>query len=227
MPLTKLRIPLLTAALAAAGAFAVSAGAHDGGRARGGRCRTPHVTGLSLLAARRALARAGCKVVVHDSQPAGGHITPLTPDPRQLIATQSPAAGRAARTVTISLRPLCAQSAEPGPPPGEPLVKPGPTELISGLYLDGGPLVLSPRCRQGVPSAGTITVADAAGGHVIATQAVAGGSLATIALAPGSYLVTGTFADASVNGRPIQTDPVSVAIPAGGSVRLDVVTAIP
>jgi hypothetical protein len=40
----------------------------------------------------------------------------------------------------VSLVPLCVQSALPGAPQGEPFVTAGPTELVSGLYLGGGPL---------------------------------------------------------------------------------------
>jgi PASTA domain len=215
------------AALAAAGAAAASASAHPDGRGRDAHCRAPRVTGMSLAAARKALVRAGCKVVVRDRQPAGVHISPLVPDPLQLIASQSPAAGRSTRTVTVWLKPLCAQSADPGPSLQEPLVTAGPTELISGLYLDGGPLRRSPNCRKGVPSPGTIAVAEAGSGRVVATQTVTSGHLATIALAPGAYLLTGTFADATVNDNPLQPPAQSVTISAGRSVREDVIANIP
>jgi hypothetical protein len=223
---TRLRISLPLAAFVATGVFAVSAGAHGGGQARGAHCRAPRVTGLTLATARRALARAGCRVVVRDHQPTTGTINPLTPEPQQLVAAETPAAGRlAARAVTISLKPLCMQSADPGPSLREPLVTAGPTELLSGIYLDGGPLVSSPRCRKGVPSAGTITVAESGSGRVVASQTVASGQLASIALAPGTYLLTGTFGDAAANNRPI-APPQSVTIPAGHSVREDVIANI-
>ncbi|HEY3828569.1 MAG TPA: hypothetical protein VGL57_05180 [Solirubrobacteraceae bacterium] len=103
----------------------------------------------------------------------------------------------------------------------------GPTELISGLFLDGGPLRMSPRCRQGEPAAGTIEVTDAVTGAVVASRAVAAGKLAEIALAPGAYAVRGTFVSATVNGRPITTPPVTVTISAGKTVRQDVSASIP
>src|SRR5580693_8545260 len=134
MLLTQRCISIL-ATLAAVGMLAASASAHIGGRGSDIHCRAPHVTGMSLAAARRALARAGCKVVVHDRQPTGGHMSPLIPNPLQLVASQSPGAGRAAGVVAIWLKPLCPQSTEPGPGLQEPLVTAGPTELISGLYL--------------------------------------------------------------------------------------------
>jgi hypothetical protein len=131
------------------------------------------------------------------------------------------------RTVTVWLKPLCFQSADPGPPAGEPLVKRGPTELVSGLFLAGGPLSRSPRCRSGTPSPGTITVTSSTTGAVVASDNVARGQLATIPLAPGTYTIQGTFGNAFTNGQAMKTQPQQVTITAGYTVRQDVVVAIP
>jgi hypothetical protein len=144
----------------------------------------------------------------------------------QTVVRQASRAGRTGRVVTVWLKPLCAQSAEPGPPADEPFLKSGPTELISGLYLDGGPLRFVPRCGPGTPTAGTITVRSPTTGEVIASENVANGQLATIPLAPGTYTIAGTFAHAFVNGQPIETLPRQVIIPAGDTVRQDVVASI-
>ncbi len=141
-------------------------------------------------------------------------------------ATVSTLAPSATSARTASARTVCHQSAEPGPPPGEPFVSKGPTELISGLFLDGGPPRRSAHCRRGIPAAGTIVVRAAGTEQTLATRTVANGHLAVIALAPGSYSITGTFADALSDGRPIQTLPIHVTIPAHRTVRQDVTAAI-
>ena len=198
--------------------------------ARWARHACPHVprlVGLSLSAARHRAARAGCKLQVREA--GNGQIIErqsYTRNAAQTVVRQAPRAGRIGRTVTVWLKPLCAQSAEPGPPAGEPFVKSGPPELISGLYLDGGPLRFVPRCGPGTPAAGTITVASPTTGTVVASDNVVNGQLATIPLTPGTYTITGTFANAFVNNQPIETLPLQVTIPAGDTVRQDVVANI-
>jgi len=117
--------------------------------------------------------------------------------------------------------------AAPGPPAGEPFVSTGPTELRNGLFLAGGPLTIFPgRCRAGVPGAGTIAVIAGATGATVATGTVAAGRLATVRLGPGTYRVNGTFADVRVNGLPMKSS-VSVTIPAGHTVRQDLLASVP
>jgi hypothetical protein len=100
----------------------------------------------------------------------------------------------------------------------------GPTELISGFYLDGGPLARfsSPGCRrpEPPPGAGTVEVIDSATGAVVAAQTSTPGRFVEIQLPAGSYTIVGTFADAIVNGQH-PTQSRSVEIPAGHSVRED------
>ena len=102
----------------------------------------------------------------------------------------------------------------------------GKTELVSGLFLDGGPLRRRPRCRPGKPAAGTITVVNPRTGKVVASDSVGDGQLARIPLTRGTYTVTGTFATAFRNNQPIQTQPRTITIPAGRTVRQDVAAAI-
>jgi len=209
------------AALIAAGLLAVAAPAAGAAHhTRKAGCHVPRLTGRSLAAARKLAATAGCRLTVTS---AGGQ----GPNAIKLVSAQRPAAGTVATAVAVSLQPLCFQSAAPGPPDGEPLRSPGPTELVSGLYLDGGPLTFSPRCRSGIPSAGTITVVDPSTNATVATATVAQGHLGTIPLAPGTYAIEGTFGNATSNNQPITTPPQTVTVIAGQAVRQDVVANIP
>jgi hypothetical protein len=197
-------------------------------RSRVAACRhVPKLIGLSLSVARTRSAQAGCKLRVREA--GTGQVVeepPYGPSAAQIITRQTPHAGSVGRIVTVWLKPLCDQSAEPGPPAHEPSVKRGPTELVSGLFLDGGPLRHAARCRSGTPSPGTITVTSQTG-MVIASDKVATGQLARIRLAPGTYTVHGTFADATSNGQSIEAEPQTVTIAAGETVREDVVANIP
>ncbi len=214
-----------------AGATIHSAAAPRSRRARHACAHVPKLVGLSLSAARHRAARAGCKLLAREA--GSGQIVEQQPHSRNLaqpVVRQTPRAGRAAsvkQTVTVWLKPLCSQSADPGPPAGEPLVKRGPTELVSGLFLDGGPLRLSPHCRSGTPSPGTITVTSSSTGAIVASDSVASGQLATIPLAPGTYTIQGTFGNAFSNGQAMRTPQQQVTIAAGYTVRQDVVVNIP
>ena len=182
----------------------------------------PALLGLTLAAARVKARQAGCRLLVIN---AGGE-----DDALRLVADATFGRDRFGRFVKLRLDPLCFTMGAPGPPPGEAFVHPGATELVSGLFLAGGPLVLysAPRCsRVGTPAAGTITVTSPATGATVATQAVAQGALAMIPLPPGTYAVTGTFKNATVNGTPITTPAETVDIASGYTVRQDVVANIP
>jgi hypothetical protein len=149
----------------------------------------------------------------------------------QTVATQRPIAGRTAGVVTVWINPLCFRSALPGPPSGEPIVRTGPTRLVSGLFLVGGPGVSfsSPKCvfRPESPWAGTITVSDPSTGAIIATRNVAKGQLAAFDLTPGEYTINGTFANAHANGAPIDAFPHTVNVPLDKTVRQDVSFDVP
>ena len=176
-----------------------------------------------LTRVRRRVHRAGCRLRIKGARVKEAAV--------QTVTRQRPAPGRTANSVTVWANPLCDRSGLPGPPPGEPIVTAGPTRLVSGLFVEGGPLVLfsAARCRSRPARswAGTITVADPATGAIVATESVAAGRLATIDLAPGLYSVSGTFASASANGRGLQTRPVAVQIRAGKTVRQDVSLDVP
>jgi len=186
-------------------------------------CRVPRLTGLVLVVARPRAAKAGCTLRLLGA--------PVERPTVQTIRRQSPRPGRHVRVITVWVNPLCSGSAARGPGLSEPLVTRGPTELVSGFFLDGGPLRhwSEPRCgaRRGTPGAGTITVSNAAGTVVVATQSVTDGKFGRIPLAPGTYTLTGTFANAFSNGQRIKTRPQTVTIGRGQTVRQDVVESIP
>ena len=185
-----------------------------------GSCRAPLLVGLTLAKARVRAGRAGCRIRVVNGQI-------RAEEPLQRVARQKPAAGSKQRSINVWLVPLCAQSAAPGPPAGEPFVTAGPTELRSGVFLDGGPLVLRPTCRAGTPLAGTITIVNPATGATVASATVAAGKLATFPLAPGTYTIDGTLANASSGAAPMRTRPQTVTITAGMTVRQDTADDVP
>jgi hypothetical protein len=191
--------------------------------ARSSKCRVPRLTGLVVVAARERIAKAGCHIRVLGA--------PLERPDTQTIRRQSARPGQLRHTVTVWVNRLCPGSADAGPPRGEPFLKPGPTELISGLYLDGGPLRLrsAPSCSSisGTSGAGTITVTDPATAAIVATKTVASGQLGVVLLPPGTYTVVGTFANAFANDRHMQSFPKTVTIPAGTTVRQDLEVSIP
>ena len=180
-------------------------------------CRVPSLQGLTVSVARSRAAKAGCHLRLRGAR--------ITESSIQTVERQRPAHGGLAPLVTVTVNPLCERSGLPGPPSGEPFVKSGPTELVSGLYLQGGPVVLfsAPGCahRGGIPRAGTITVSQRNGGPVVASASVTHGQLAKIPLAPGSYTITGRFADGT------KTFPQDVVVPAGKTVRQDVLVGLP
>ncbi|HEY5193243.1 MAG TPA: hypothetical protein VIJ39_05160 [Solirubrobacteraceae bacterium] len=186
-------------------------------------CRVPRLTGPVLSVARERSAKAGCRIRL-----AGAHVQ--APGV-QTIRRQTPRAGRRGRAVTVWVNPVCDGSAAAGPGISEPLLTTGPTELISGLYIVGGPLRLwsEPHCvpRSGEPGAGTVTVRDPANGSIVASQTVTRGHLATIPLTPGTYTIQGTFANATLNSQPGESFPTTVEIQAGKTVRQDVFLNVP
>ncbi|MGO9488238.1 MAG: hypothetical protein ACLQBB_04320 [Solirubrobacteraceae bacterium] len=188
-------------------------------------CQTPEVVGVNLTMARQVLSASGCQVLVRQLSGHGRYVTPSSPQGQQLVGRQSPGAGRRSAAVTIWLKPLCSQSAAPGPAEPGPAVTKGGTELISGLFLSGGPLVRSVQCRSGVPSAGTITIASP-DGRVIVSRSVGDGRLAIFPLPPGRYEVEGSFAEARSNGAPLRATPVPVTITAQRTTRLNLVGQI-
>jgi hypothetical protein len=186
------------------------------------RCLAPRLVGLTLRRARDRAATAGCRLRLEGA--------PVRLAAVQTVVRQSPQTPRTTAPVTVWLNPLCSRSALAGPPENEPLVTPGPTRLLSGLFVEGGPALIfsTPHCRYrpGRPWAGTLTVTNPATGAIVAARTVASGELATFALAPGAYALTGTFATATVNGAHMRATQ-TVTVPVDKTVRQDIVAPIP
>ncbi len=114
-----------------------------------------------------------------------------------------------------------------------PHVTPGPTELVNGFFLDGGPAP-----PQGcewpapTPSPGMVEVMNASG-EVVATQTSEVGHLVEIPLPPGTYTITSTFVSATFcRGAGTAncvhpTETYAVTLTAGYTVRQDFVVQIP
>jgi hypothetical protein len=220
-PTAALLVALLLVAVdsAAADPRKSSTAAH----AHSSTCRVPRLTGLVVVAARERVAKAGCHIRVLGA--------PLERPETQTIRRQNARPGQLRRNVTVWVNPMCWGSSALGPRKREPIVTPGPSELVSGLYLVGGPPRhwSAPTCDSlvGTPGAGTITVTDPASGVVVASVTVGEGQLARLALPPGTYTVVGTFAHAFTGTQHTQSRPRSVAIPARTTVRQDVSVDIP
>jgi hypothetical protein len=184
-------------------------------------CHAPQLRGLTLKVALQKTAKAGCKLHLKGAAPKQPEV--------QTIDRQSPAVGRHSSTVTVWLNPFCYGSATYGPGITEPTVTPGPTELVSGFYLDGGPLARfsTPNCKrpEPPPGAGVVEVINATG-TLVATQTSTAGHFAKIALAAGSYTIRGTFLNATINGTH-PTETKSLTIPTGQTVRQDFFLSVP
>jgi hypothetical protein len=184
-------------------------------------CSVPNLADLTVAEAEASAAHAGCKLTVEGA--------PLERADIQTVARQSPEAGQSGESVAVWVNPFCAASAEAQPGGIGPTATPGPTELVSGFYLDGGPLDVfsNPGCsRPEQPSgAGAVEVLNEAG-EVVATGTSEYGHLVEVPLPAGTYKFRATFLDASINGEhPIESS--SVEIPPGDTVRLNFVLSIP
>lgn len=189
--------------------------------AAGSECHVPKLTGLTLSAARERAAHARCKLLVKGAALEEAGI--------QTVERQSPARGGRSSKVTAWLNPLCRREADYGPGLQEPLVTSGPTELVSGFFLVGGPdsrRFSTSGCKLPAPppGAGTVEVTNASG-KVVAAQTSTNGHFIKISLPAGSYTITGTFLDATIGGvNPKKSE--SIVIPPGHSVRQDFLLAI-
>lgn len=185
-------------------------------------CRTPKLVGLTVSAAEHRASAAGCELRLHGAT--------LERPEVQTIGRQTPTHG-GARRVSVWVNPLCPGSAELPGPRNEPTRTKGVGELITGLYLVGGPLTfrsaLDCEALEGTPGAGTIIVIDPATRATVATQVVTAGHLAMIPLPPGAYAITGTFAGATINGQHPTVGPTMVELPPSTIVRQDLYLSIP
>jgi hypothetical protein len=205
-------LALVTAALCVASVTATARPAAPVGRA----CHVPRLTGLTVEVARVRAARARCTLRLKGAL--------LTSPQVQTVERQSPRAGRRSSSVTVWLNLFCLREAEYGPEIKEPVVTNGPTELVSGFYLVGGPpdrKFSTPNCKlpEPPPGAGTVEVIDTSGA-VLATSTSARGHFVKIPLPAGSYTIRGTFFDATSNGvHPTISELVE--IPPHDTVRQD------
>jgi hypothetical protein len=107
-------------------------------------------------------------------------------------------------------------------PRHEPLVTRGPTELVAGLYVQGGAFIVG--CPQGPrgPFAGTLTATSVRTGKRAARETLTrSGKLFVLALAPGRYLLR------AIDSGGLRSAPVRVTIPAHRTVRQDVFIDVP
>ncbi len=220
-------VPLMIVALLVAAAVLVCAASVRAPSSEaanpGGTCHAPLLEGLTFKLARVIAGRAGCKIRVKGN--------PLALARIQTVARQSPAAGGVASTVTVWLNRVCRKGGDAGPEIHEPDITVGPTKLVSGFYVVGGPpphYFSAPKCPrhpEPPPGAGTLEVIDASGA-VVATQTSVARQFVEIPLPAGSYTIRGTFLDATSNGvHPTKSE--SVVIPAGHTVRQDFVLSVP
>jgi hypothetical protein len=180
-------------------------------------CHVPRMTGLTVKAARSRARVAGCQLRL-----TGAAVKIATV---QTVRTQSVPPGRSARSVSVAVNPLCTGPAGLGPPPGEPIEKPGATELVTGLFVEGGPLVFrsAPNCEAlvGKSTSGTITVVNSVGTVLANNMAVSAGQLLYVNVQPGTYTVSGKLSGGTAIG------PITVTVPSGEIVRQDLVLQAP
>jgi len=180
-------------------------------------CHVPRMTGLTVSAARSRARDAGCRLRL-----AGSAVKMPTV---QTVRTQSVRPGLSAKLVSVSVNPLCPGPAGLGPPLGEPIEKSGATELITGLFVEGGPLIFrsAPVCKDlvGKSTSGTITVVNSVGTVLAKNMALSAGQLLYVNVQPGTYTVSGKFS----GGTPI--GPITVTVPSGEMVRQDLVLEAP
>jgi hypothetical protein len=182
----------------------------------GDHCRAPKLEGLSVAQAGRRARADGCRLVLFGSRVQAPTI--------QTVRHQDPAPRSRTTRLDAWVNPLCTRTGAPGPPANEPILTPGPTQIVSGIFFSGGPLIeySAPICtpQVGTPSAGTIIVLESGSGSQVAQESVASGELATFALPPGGYTL-------EEPGRGAGVAPVNVTLSAGQTVRQDLVVDIP
>jgi len=105
------------------------------------------------------------------------------------------------------------------------LETPGPTELDTGLFIEGGAFIyrsaLNCKDLMGKSSTGTITVTNSAGTVIANNTVLTAGQSPKIALGAGQYTITGVLASGNKVG------PTTANVPAGEVVRQDLVLNVP
>jgi hypothetical protein len=152
----------------------------------------------------------------------------------RIVETVTPvcAAGQACPQY-ILLRPVGTFKLQVGPactiptvplPAHEPQLRVGPTELISGLYVQGGPFI--PGCKQEPrgPFAGTLTatsVGTTTERMTVRETLHKNGKLFVLSLVPGTYTLVAT------DTGGLRVAPQTVTIPQNRTVRQDVFVDVP
>jgi hypothetical protein len=180
-------------------------------------CHAPRLTGLTVSVARSRARVAGCRLRF-----VGATVQMPT---IQTIHSQSVAPGRSARVVTLAVNPICGGAINPGPPDGEPIIKSGAPELITGLFIEGGAYIerSAPNCKTivGKSVAGAITITNSVGTVFANNTALSAGQLLYLNVPPGVYTVSGVLSGGNKVG-PIQVNVGSEEI-----VRQDLVLDVP
>jgi len=101
----------------------------------------------------------------------------------------------------------------------------GPTELISGLFIEGGPFIYRsvPNCESlvGKSSGGTITITNSVGTVIANNMALSAGQLLYVNVTTGAYTISGVFSSG------LKAGPITVNVPSGEMVRQDLVLDVP
>jgi hypothetical protein len=180
-------------------------------------CHAPQLTRLTVTAARTRAKAAGCALRLTGAS--------VTMPAVQTIRTQNVRAGRSAKSVTVSVNPLCPGPADLGPPSGEPLITTGASELVTGLFLEGGPIVdrSAPVCKDlaGKSTGGTITITNDAGTTIANAMKLTPGQLLYVNVPAGPYTISGVFSDGTT------AVPITVTVSSDQIVRQDLVDDIP
>ncbi len=107
-------------------------------------------------------------------------------------------------------------------PPHEPVLTRGPSELVAGLYVQGGAYIVGCPQQPRGPYAGTLSAISTRTGRVVARETLRQpGKLFVLKLAAGSYTLRAT------NSNGLLAAPARVRIPAHRSVRQDVFIDVP
>jgi hypothetical protein len=107
-------------------------------------------------------------------------------------------------------------------PAHEPVLTRGPSELVAGLYVQGGAYIVGCPQQPRGPYAGTLSAISTQTGRVVARETLhQAGKLFVLKLPPGSYTLRAT------NSSGLRAAPSRVRIPAHRSVRQDVFVDVP
>ena len=208
---------MVTTLIVAVMPLAISAATTVATASTASTCHAPRLTGLTVTVARRHARVAGCDVRLVGAK--------LQMPQIQTVRTQSVRPGKVTNLVTLTVNPLCSGAADDGPPAGEPIITSGPTELISGLFIEGGPFIdrSAPNCKQVAEksSPGTITVTNSAGTVIVNKMELTTGQLLYVKVPAGKYTLTGVL---SVNNK---VGPITVEVPADTTVRQDLTLDVP